>query len=265
MYSSSPNWNENTVTFNYKPQSEATSLDCQGSKEVDKFVEYDVSSAVKSDGQYSFTLKANGSNGTDFHSRSESNPPTLILKMGSGEPATPTEPRPTEPTTPTAPTTPPHTGGGEKTLEFKASADATVKSPKARKNYGDRKSLDVDGEEGKQAYIKFDVAGLGTKIKRAVIRFYVKNGSPDKPNIYPAPNDWKESTITYANRPGKIGGKLDTNGSDRVGSHVEYDVSAQIQKDGTYSFLLQVDGSNGTDFGSRESRHFPTLIIETEN
>lgn len=85
IYSASNSWNEATITWNTRPGYSSTVLDDRGTVAANDWVEYDVTSAVKRNGIYSFVLASSSSDGLTLLSRETTSKPQLILTLG--EPA----------------------------------------------------------------------------------------------------------------------------------------------------------------------------------
>ncbi|AFE06102.1 hypothetical protein COCOR_04925 [Corallococcus coralloides DSM 2259] len=66
VYRTSTGWNEDTLTWNTRPAPLGDPLGDLGSVESNSWVEYDVSAAVRSSGEYAFALLPTGGNGVDF-------------------------------------------------------------------------------------------------------------------------------------------------------------------------------------------------------
>lgn len=147
------------------------------------------------------------------------------------------------------------------TLTFVADADASVSRSHARSNFGSASELRADLSPSNETYLRFTLDGVVGPIESARVRLYVTDGSSNGPEIYAASNNWTESGITWQNRPGRTGGLLDDKG--RVGTGwQEFDVTARINGDGTYSFVLMADSSDGLYMAAREQgRLAPQLVV----
>lgn len=97
VYSTDPSWAENNITWNSRPARTSEAVDNKDSIPADAWVEYEVTSLVTGDGTFSFVLAADSSDSAVFSSRQGSQPPELVITLGSG--STPT---PAAPTTPAA-------------------------------------------------------------------------------------------------------------------------------------------------------------------
>jgi hypothetical protein len=96
-------WTETGITYSNRPGNTSAVLDDKASV-AKGWVEYNVVSAVRSAGTYTFALIPDGSDGMDFDSRQGTNRPQLILTVNSGStppppPATPTASLTANPTT----------------------------------------------------------------------------------------------------------------------------------------------------------------------
>src|SRR5690606_38547787 len=149
----------------------------------------------------------------------------------------------------------------EETFEFIASEDATVNQSSPGSNYGNSSVLEVESP-GLDSYMKFSVTGVSGTVNSAVIRVYATNGTIDGPSIYTSPSTWSESTINYTNRPTRGSVVLDDKDAVDADSFVDYDVTEAISQDGTYSFVLVGNSTNGADFASRTATNPPKLIIK---
>ena len=153
------------------------------------------------------------------------------------------------------------TAQAQSTLTFSASADAYVNSGSSSANYGSASRLLMDLSPDFYSYLKFQVQGVSGTIESAKLRLYVVNSSSNAAEVYSTSSSWSESTINWSNKPAAISSLIADKGSASSGVYVEYDVKAAIQGDGTYSFLLKPDSSDGFDVSSRESTHKPQLVI----
>jgi hypothetical protein len=98
-------WGERTITWNARPAPTGAALGDTGAVPSGAWVEWDVTSAVKGDGTYSFALVGSSSDGLDLSSREGGSAPRLVVTT-SGE-ATTSPPRPPPSTADTvAPTVP---------------------------------------------------------------------------------------------------------------------------------------------------------------
>ena len=157
-------------------------------------------------------------------------------------------------------------GGGGTQLTFTPVADTFVNSNSPNTNYGSRTTLEVDGSPIKIAYLRFSVTGLSGAVQSARLRLEVVDASSFGGTIYSISNNtWGERTVTYNTRPVIDGPALAALGKVAVGNIVELDVTAAIFGNGTYSFAMDSNNSNGADYRSREAGTNPPLLIITTN
>ncbi|MDC0713535.1 DNRLRE domain-containing protein [Stigmatella sp. ncwal1] len=152
-------------------------------------------------------------------------------------------------------------------MEFRVTvsedAYAVEAEPAATHEGGDL--LLVDGSPRMEAYLRVSVDPeilQNVTLTRTRLRLYAVDGSTDGPALYRAGSNWSADTLTWNNRPARVGGALGDLGA--VGSHteVEYDVSSVVTGAGTYDFALIPTGGNGVDFASSErSALEPQLIL----
>jgi hypothetical protein len=143
-------------------------------------------------------------------------------------------------------------------------ADARVKQASPTSNYGALAYVSVDGapDPMEESYLLFTVSGLSGPIQNAKLRVFVladttKNG----PAVYLANNSWTESGMTWNTKPALLSGPSDNKGALTANTWVEYDVSSLLSGNGTYTFALIADSSDGADFSSREGGSPAQLVI----
>jgi hypothetical protein len=146
-----------------------------------------------------------------------------------------------------------------------ASADSYVRQTQPKKNFGTKKKLIVDGtDDPREVYLRFTVNAAGT-IRKAVLRLYVTGGSKDGPKLYQAADTtWSETALTWNNKPGATGPILGNLGKVNDKVWVEYDVTAVVTSNGTYSFVLVGDSTESVEFASRESSNKPQLVVSIQ-
>jgi len=184
---------------------------------------------------------------------------------------TPTE-TPTAPvsggSTPTETFTVTATTSSGTALTFTTVADARVNQASPTSNYGTGTTLQVDGDSGIAlvSYIRFTVSGISGSIQSVKLRvFCTTNGTINGPAVYLADSNWTESGaagINWNSQPALSSGAFDNKGAIATASWVEYDVTALVTGNGTYTFALIADGNDGVTFSSREGGTPPQLVIE---
>ena len=114
-----------------------------------------------------------------------------------------------------------------------------------------------------ESVVRFDVSGVAAPVTAARLRLWVTDPSGNGPEVYASQTDWNEQAVTWNTRPPSTSGLLADVGSVSAGTFVDYDVSAHVTGDGTWSFVLRADSTDGADFHSRENTNPPRLIITT--
>ena len=331
VYGTDNTWTESGITWNTRPGTVTGALDDESAISQDTWIEYNVTTFITGDGDYSFALKSVDPDGVSFSSREGSQPAELeVIVSGASTPtntpsstatatattatntplptatatsiptntplptatatsiptntplptatatSTPTNtplstatatatntPLPTATATSTPTNTPSSTATNEPgtSLTFVANADANVKDTTPTKNFGDRATLWVDGGPIYETYIRFTVSGVSEPIQSAVLRVYAASTTVDGPVVYAADSAWTESGITWETKPTVISGLLDEVGTISSGNWVEYDVTAFVTSDGTYTFMLSTESLDGVSFSSREGGQPPQLVI----
>jgi hypothetical protein len=144
-------------------------------------------------------------------------------------------------------------------------ADARVAAASPGTNYGASSRLEVDTSPQTESYLRFTVSGVEGAVTSARLRAWVTNSSANGPEVYRSAITWGESTITWNNRPARSGGVVADAGPVGSGSWVEWNVTSAVTGDGTYSFNLVGDSSDGTDLASKEagSSNRPQLVVST--
>jgi hypothetical protein len=149
-------------------------------------------------------------------------------------------------------------------LTFKAEADARVQERKPDTNAGTSDYLEAiqANKRSVESYVRFTVSGVSDIIASAHLRVYsTTDTSQNGPAVYAADNTWSETEITWNNRPKRLGEASDNKDTTRRYGWVDYDVTALVTGNGTYSFVLAGDSNDGVRFSSRESSNGPQLII----
>jgi hypothetical protein len=149
-------------------------------------------------------------------------------------------------------------------LTFIAEADAQVDEDNPDNNAGDSTFLQVDGlaDPAVESFIRFTVTGIAIPVQQAILRMYATtNGSGNGPAVYATNTAWEEGGITWNNRPSHSAAELDN--QDRINEEtwVDYDVTASVNGNGTFAFVLAADSSDAVTFSSRQGVQPPQLVI----
>ena len=154
------------------------------------------------------------------------------------------------------------------TLTFVAEADTYVDAGSQTKTFGTATLLKADSSPVRQAFLRFAVSGIGIRgVTQAVVRLTVGPSSSSASESGGAihritDNGWSEATTSYGNRPTIDGPALATQGPLMASQVVDFDVTAAVTGDDTYSFALDTLSSNGVEYRSREaSTGQPQLVL----
>ena len=122
--------------------------------------------------------------------------------------------------------------------------------------------MDGASDPDLESFIQFTVTGISGTIQSAKLRvFATTNGSANGPAVYSTGTSWTETGITWNNRPARTSGAVDNKGSISTNTWVEYNVTSLVQGNGTLSFVLAADSTDGMIFSSRQGSQPPQLVI----
>lgn len=142
-------------------------------------------------------------------------------------------------------------------------ADARVAADSPGTNYGASSTLEIDSSPLAESFLRFSVSGVEGTVSSARLRAFVTNSSGNGPEVYASGTAWSESTLTWNTKPARTSGLLADLGAVSSGSWVEWDVTAAVTGNGTYSFNLVADSSDGTDLATREAGSTPPQLVVT--
>jgi uncharacterized protein YgiM (DUF1202 family) len=256
-------WSETGISWASMPPRNTTVLGDLGPVANGTWIEFNVSSVVTGNGDYTFVLVTTSSDATDFSSRETANAPRLVVTVPDiGGASTPTA----TPATPTAiPATPTVTPTGEPgaTLTFEPEVDAMVVQSIPYANYGTNPWLHTDLGPDEMSYLRFNVQGVSGTVSQATLRLWVRSGTANGPEVA-ASNDvtWSETGINWNNRP-TYGSLVTTTGDVPTGTWLEYDVTSLITGNGLVTLALVPQSSDGISLDSREAASTrPQLVIQ---
>ncbi len=152
-------------------------------------------------------------------------------------------------------------------MTFIASADARVAQASPTTNFGTSTNLqsDLGTTDTQTSFLRFTVSGTSGTIQSAKLRvFCTTNGTVNGPAADLADSNWIESgtgSITWNNQPALLSGAFDNKGAIATSTWVEYDVTPLVSGDGTYTFALVADSTDGVTFSSREGSAPPQLVV----
>jgi hypothetical protein len=106
------------------------------------------------------------------------------------------------------------------------------------------------------------VSGVAGTITSAKLRLFVTNATTNGPALYPAANSWTETGITWNTKPARTGGIIDNKANVPGNTWVEYDVLAVVAANGTFTFNLVPESTDGLAVRSREATSDrPQLVL----
>lgn len=264
----SQSWEEGSINYGNAPVVGSV-IGSSGSFASGNWTSVDVTSLITGNGVYDLALTTTSSTVMNFSSRdASSNRPQLVIETSAtpvtpNTPTTSRTPTATQTRTPTVSATP----GSGNTLTFAAVADARVSQSAPTTNYGSATTLLVDGDAGaaQTAFIRFNASGISGSIQSVKLRvFCTTNGTANGPAAYLANSTWTEAGtggVTWNTQPALLSGAVDNKGGIAANVWVEYDVTSLVTGNGTFTFALIADSSDGITFSSREGTAAPQLVI----
>ena len=135
-------------------------------------------------------------------------------------------------------------------VTYDAEADAFVSDDASSvdTNYGSDTSLEVAQNPQREGLIRFTVKDLRGGIVSAKLRLHVTGNSPKGPVIYGVDAPWDEATVTWNTRPQRAENGVDQADTQPNGDIVEYDVTKLVGGNGTFTFNLVPQSSDGLTF-----------------
>jgi Calcineurin-like phosphoesterase len=258
LYTTDKVWKETEMTWENRPRRASRELGNQDLVRRYSWVEYDVTSIVSGEGTYSFVMVGDSGEDLIFSSRESSNGPELVITLASTTPTSASDANP-------AGTNTSETG---KALTFTAAADASVLQDSPDANHGTSADLHVNGDSdaAQITYITFSLSGIRESIHNVKLRLFSTRSTENGPAVHFAESSWNEAGrdgITWAKQPTLLSGPMDNQEAIEEGSWTEYDVTAAVTGDGTYTFALVADGPEAAAFSSREGTEAPQLVVTT--
>jgi fibronectin type 3 domain-containing protein len=151
-------------------------------------------------------------------------------------------------------------------LTLAPDADARVQASAPTTNYG-TSFLRADGgtDPAVESFLRFTVSGVPAgSVRSAKLRVYAYSGTANGPAVYTTGASWSETAVNWNNRPARTSAATDDKGAISSNSWVEYDVTSLVSGDGTYSFDIATNSTDGVDIYSRENATLrPELVIST--
>ncbi|MDY7229159.1 DUF7594 domain-containing protein [Hyalangium rubrum] len=154
-----------------------------------------------------------------------------------------------------------------RTLTFPVAADTWADESAPNVSRGSASQFKVDGGPRGEAFLRFDVSGVGNAtVRRATLRLYAVNPTSDGPEVYATSTTWTESGLTWNNRPPRVGIPSADAHAIPQEAWVGFEVTPHVRGDGAVAFLMLQTGSDGVEFLSREAGRNPAqLVLEVED
>jgi hypothetical protein len=146
-------------------------------------------------------------------------------------------------------------------LSFAPVADTYVSASALYSPVGDYQYLAVQASPVHEAYVKFQLSGLGGRPSSVKLRLYATRSGDGGVVKKMSNTSWTES-VTYANKPAIDGPVLATLGAVTAGQVREVDVTSAVAGDGTLSLgLTYVPGTSAAFASSEDTGHAPQLVV----
>jgi len=153
-------------------------------------------------------------------------------------------------------------GGTSTTLTFGPNADTYADQLNPTTNLGTAVKVTSDNSPVREGYFRFSVSGLSGAVQSATLRLWVTDGTGNGPAVYGVTDTtWSETGLTWNNKPANNPTATDNKGAVSISTWVEYDVTPLVTGNGTFSFALIADSSDGLDVFSREGTKPPQLVV----
>jgi hypothetical protein len=155
------------------------------------------------------------------------------------------------------------------TLTLGPLADTYVSAGDAATNFGTASIITVDADPERLALFRFALSGLGdTNPVRAMLRLTAAStssaGGDDGGTLYViGDTGWRETTVTWGDRPPLDGPALARVGAISPDDVVELDVTRAIRPGATVTFALTSNSSNGVTYRSRDALTGGPLLLLT--
>lgn len=251
VFVASSGWSEGGITWSNRPAPSSGPLEDKGAIPSATWVEYDVTSAVRGNGELDLVLVPTSGDGTNFASREHSRTelrPQLVVTVDAAPPVTPE----CMPISDSYVRTAIPYGNGY------------VSQSEPARSFNSATVLKVDGSPRLESYLQFHVDTEGLNVRLARLWLHATDPSPDGPLLYRTRDDWSEDSLTWNTRPGLLGSPMGDLGAVDDDTWVSYDVTAVVRQAGFYSFGLIPQSGNGVDFSSSYTAQRPEVVVDLE-
>jgi hypothetical protein len=147
------------------------------------------------------------------------------------------------------------------TVRLAPTDDAHVEQASPAAHFGTSPRLRADLNPAAESYLRFDLSAVSGTLARATLRLYVGDGTADGPRVSTADAAWRESTVTWNNRPAALTTLTDL-GAVPAGAWLEVDVTSAVRPGAVVAFKLAPTSSDGLEASTKEaSTNRPELVL----
>ncbi|KAA0231632.1 DUF4038 domain-containing protein [candidate division KSB1 bacterium] len=120
--------------------------------------------------------------------------------------------------------------------------------------------------EGREAYLRFIVAGLESPVASAMLRLHGRQTGNGGNLVHVLNTAWDENNVTWLTKPAVTGARLDSIKSVEARKWHSVNVTAAVAGNGTFDFALIGTGAQLVSYDSRESTNAqPELVVVLQN
>lgn len=147
------------------------------------------------------------------------------------------------------------------TVRLAPTDDAHVEQATPAASFGTSPRLRADLNPAAESYLRFDLSAVSGTLARATLRLYVGDGTADGPRVSTANAAWRESTLTWNNRPAALATLTDL-GAVPAGAWLEVDVTSAVRPGAVVAFKLAPTSGDGLESSAKEATtNRPELVL----
>ena len=153
------------------------------------------------------------------------------------------------------------------TFVFTPVADTYVDSSAPDSGFGSASFMAVDGSPQKQAFLRFDLSGIGGgSVLGARLQLSNRDPSPSGGRVWGmSSNSWTEGATTWNTRPAIDGPQLGSFGAVEAGGTYETNLAPSfVTGNGLYSLAIDSTNADAANWGARNFSSPPKLIVDVE-
>jgi glucose/arabinose dehydrogenase len=151
-------------------------------------------------------------------------------------------------------------------LVFTPTADTFVDASLPTTSYGSGSSLEVDASPVKQAFLRFQVAGLsGRRVVSATLRLVQKDSSPVGGRVFGMSSTTWAETVAWNTRPAVDGAQVAAFGAVATPNTYEAPLTTgAVRGDGALSLAITSPSTDSSKWSSRQTALPPQLVVQVE-